>query len=193
MVVLWWYYGCFMFINQKVFLFLPSIQIKKNTKNWSPARINAQEKKTFLWFTKIDKHEKDFCRASLLFLMFYYYFFFFCGLIFIDFTDFEFSLIVLSKLIHTNCRPISVNFIFFREALKDLLLTETISTIPSKCKILKILIFCSLSREHLLWKCSRERERNISILTILHLSFYFPVWCFLNYYLQSGYYPTYYF
>ena len=38
-------------------------------------------------------------------------------------------------------------------------------------KIVKILIFCSLSREHLLWKCSWERERSISILTILHLSF----------------------
>ena len=73
---------------------------------------------------------------------------------------------------------------FFREARKDLLLTETI---PSKCKIVKILIFCSLSREHLLWKCSRERERNISILTILHLLFYFPVWRFLYYYFQSSY------
>ena len=50
-----------------------------------------------------------------------------------------------------------------------------------RCKIVKILIFRSLSREHfqskihfenfLLWKCSRERERNISILTIFHLSF----------------------
>ena len=36
-------------------------------------------------------------------------------------------------------------------------------------------MFRSLSRENLLWKCSREREQNISILTILHLSFYFPV------------------
>ena len=32
-----------------------------------------------------------------------------------------------------------------------------------------MLIFCSLSREHLQSKCSRERKRNISILTILHL------------------------
>ena len=35
-----------------------------------------------------------------------------------------------------------------------------------RCKIVKLLIFRSLSREHF-----RERERNISILTILHLSF----------------------
>ena len=44
-----------------------------------------------------------------------------------------------------------------------------------RCKIVKIQIFRSLSREHihfhLLWKCSRKRERNISILTILHVSF----------------------
>ena len=90
---------------------------------------------------------------------------------------------------NSYCRPISTNFIFLREALKDLLLAETIPTIPSKCKIVKILIFRSLFRENLLWKCSRERERNISILTILHLSFYFPVWHFLDYYLQLSYYP----
>ena len=39
----------------------------------------------------------------------------------------------------------------------------------SKCKIVKILILRSRSREHFQSKCSRERERNISILTILHL------------------------
>ena len=32
-----------------------------------------------------------------------------------------------------------------------------------------MLIFRSLSRKHFQSKCSRERERNISILTILHL------------------------
>ena len=152
-----------------------------------------KKKRLFYDSRKSISTKKIFAVQVFLFCFHYYHFFVFCGLILTDFTDFEFSLIVLSKLIHTNCRPISVNFIFFREALKDLLLTETIPTIPSKCKIVKILIFCSLSREHLLWKCSQERERNISILTILHLSFYFPVWCFLNYYLQSGYYPTYYF
>ena len=36
-----------------------------------------------------------------------------------------------------------------------------------RCKIVKILIFRSLSREHF----QSEREQNISILTILHLSF----------------------
>ena len=35
-----------------------------------------------------------------------------------------------------------------------------------RCKVVKILIFRSISR-----KCSREGERNISILKILHLSF----------------------
>ena len=39
------------------------------------------------------------------------------------------------------------SFIFFREALKDLFLTEKIH---SKCKMAEILIFRSLSREHLL-------------------------------------------
>ena len=76
---------------------------------------------------------------------------------------------------NSYCRPILVNFLFFREALKDLLLTETIPAIPSKCKIVKILIFFSVSPEHLPWKCSQEREGNISILPILHL-FYSPVW-----------------
>ena len=32
-----------------------------------------------------------------------------------------------------------------------------------------MLIFCSLSQEHFQSKCSRERQQNISILTILHL------------------------
>ena len=94
--------------------------------------------------------------------MFYYYFFFFYGLIFIDFTDFEFSLIVLSKLIHTNCRPRSVNFIFFREALKDLLRTETIPTIPRKCKIVKILIFCSLP-ENIYFESVLGKENEILV------------------------------
>ena len=39
----------------------------------------------------------------------------------------------------------------------------------NRCKIVNTNILFSLPRT--LWKCCRERERNISILTILHLSF----------------------
>ena len=85
-----------MFINQKIFL-IPSIQIKKIQRT-EVERETMSKKKTFLRVTKIHKHEKDFDHATLFF---YYFYYFFCGLIFIDFTDFEFSLIVLSKLIHT--------------------------------------------------------------------------------------------
>ena len=41
-------------------------------------------------------------QVFFFFLVFIIVFFFFCGLVLTDFTDFEFSLIVLSKLIHTN-------------------------------------------------------------------------------------------
>ena len=51
---------------------------------------------------KNNKHEKDFCRAKVYFLLFLLLLLFFCGLVLTDFTDFEIFLIVLSKLIHTN-------------------------------------------------------------------------------------------
>ena len=42
----------------------------------------------------------------------------------------------------------------------------------------------NFSKFYFLWKCSRERERDVSILTILHLLFEFPIWRCLYYYSQ---------
>ena len=65
-----WYYGCYMFIHQKICL-IPSIQIRKKRTGVERERMS---KKKRLFYDSQKLLEKDFCRASLFF---YFLFFFF--------------------------------------------------------------------------------------------------------------------